>query len=80
MKKRSMMLSVGVILSAILSTNGAALAESPRVTGNLGMSLQSIQVKPTGCKVSRTGRVTCKSDSTGPRVWNNGKSRGYYWP
>ena len=33
-----------------------------------------------GCKVSKKGRVTCSSRPYGPRVWNNGKARGYYWP
>jgi hypothetical protein len=39
-----------------------------------------VKQSPSSCKVSRTGRVTCRSSSSGPRVWNNGKSRGYYWP
>lgn len=32
------------------------------------------------CTVSRKGRVTCTYQSYGPKVWNNGKARGYYWP
>ena len=31
------------------------------------------------CTVSKSGRVTCKSEGSQRRVWNNGKSRGYYW-
>ena len=31
------------------------------------------------CKVSKSGRVTCSNEGSQRRVWNNGKSRGYYW-
>ena len=31
------------------------------------------------CTVSKSGRVTCKNEGSQSRVWNNGKSRGYYW-
>ena len=31
------------------------------------------------CTVSKSGRVTCKNEGSQRRVWNNGKSRGYYW-
>ena len=32
-----------------------------------------------GCKVSKSGRVTCTSDGPTLRRWNNGRSSGYYW-
>ena len=31
------------------------------------------------CTVSKSGRVTCKNEGSQRRVWNNGKSKGYYW-
>jgi len=73
MKKR---LVAGVCMTLIsvggLSTLGTQVNAAPNV--------EKSSVVVQGCKVSKKGRVTCTSKLPGPRVWNNGKARGYYWP
>ena len=40
---------------------------------------KSAVVKSFGCRVAKSGRISCTYVNPGPRVWNNGKARGYFW-
>lgn len=86
-RERDPRMSMRKMLPALLLTVClSGLWVSPLLAAELNPHLmrasagKSSQIKLEGCKVSRKGRVTCTSDSYGPKVWNNGKARGYYWP
>jgi hypothetical protein len=69
---------IAVILMA--GTLNVTVHSSAAVSRGTASAAKSETVSPMGCTVSRKGRVTCTYKSYGPKVWNNGKSRGYYWP
>jgi hypothetical protein len=69
-------LATGVCMALISA--GGLITMGTQVNAAPNIEKPSFVVQ--GCKVSKKGRVTCTSKLPGPRVWNNGKSRGYYWP
>jgi hypothetical protein len=64
----------------MVGTMNLTLHSTASVGRGSAVSVKNATVSPMGCTVSRKGRVTCTYKSYGPKVWNNGKSRGYYWP
>jgi hypothetical protein len=51
------------------------------IIGGLSVvSSNSVGAYFEGCKVSKSGRVSCSTPKYNFRVWNNGRARGYYYP